>query len=130
MRDKLRRFMYGRYGNDRLNQFMIILSVFCLLLSFFGLWPFYIAAVILLVWEYYRMFSRQISKRSAENAWYLKKEMAVRAYAIRQKNMLKQLKQYHIYKCPGCKQKIRIPRGRGRVEIRCSKCGTEFIKKS
>lgn len=130
MREKFRRFMYGRYGNDRLNQFLMILSVLCLVLSFFGLWPFYIAAVILLVSEYYRMFSRQISRRSAENAWYLKKEAAVRAYLMRKKNMLGQLKQYHIYKCPGCKQKIRIPRGRGRVAIRCSKCGTEFIKKS
>ncbi|MCM1570153.1 MAG: zinc-ribbon domain-containing protein [Roseburia sp.] len=130
MREKLQRFMYGRYGSDRLNQFIMILSIVCLVLSVFGLSFFYVIALALLVLEYYRMFSKQISRRAAENAWYLKKETAVRMYLSRKKHLLKQLKQYHIYKCPGCKQKIRIPRGRGRVAIRCSKCGTEFIKKS
>lgn len=130
MREKLQRFMYGRYGNDRFNQFLMIMALVCLVLSFFGLPFFYLIALALMVYTYYRMFSRQIGKRTAENQWYWKKEMKVRGLFQKKIRELKQLKQYHIYKCPNCKQKLRVPRGRGRVSVRCKKCGTEFIKKS
>ena len=61
---------------------------------------------------------------------YVKKEMKVKGALQKKIREIKQLKEYHIYKCPNCKQKLRVPRGRGRIAIRCRKCGTEFIKKS
>ena len=39
-------------------------------------------------------------------------------------------KVYHYYRCPKCRQKLRVPRGRGRIQISCPRCGTQFIKKS
>ena len=39
-------------------------------------------------------------------------------------------KVYHYYRCPQCRQKLRVPRGRGRIQISCPRCGTQFIKKS
>ena len=39
-------------------------------------------------------------------------------------------KLYHYYRCPQCRQKLRVPRGRGRIQISCPRCGTQFIKKS
>lgn len=130
MRDKLNQFMRGRYGNDRFNQFLMIIALVCLVLSFFGLNVFYLIALLFMVYAYYRMFSRKIYQRSAENQWYLQKENKVRGWFVRRKKEFAQRKTHHIYKCPGCKQKIRVPRGRGRIEIRCQKCGTKFIKKS
>ena len=35
---------------------------------------------------------------------------------------------YHYYRCPQCRQKLRVPRGRGRIQISCPRCGTQFIK--
>ena len=66
MKEKLQRFMWGRYGNDRFNQFLMIVALVCLALSFFGLRIFYVLALALLVYAYYRMFSKDLSKRSAE----------------------------------------------------------------
>ncbi len=130
MKEKLQRFMWGRYGNDRFNQFLMIVALGCLALSFFGLRIFYVLALALLVYAYYRMFSRDMSKRSAENQWYLKKEMKVRGFIAGKKKAFAQRKDYRIFKCPKCGQKLRVPRGKGKIAIRCRKCGEEFIRKS
>ena len=36
----------------------------------------------------------------------------------------------HFYKCPGCGQRIRIPKGHGKIQIRCPKCNATFIRRS
>lgn len=130
MREKLQRFMWGRYGNDKLNQFLMICAMVLLVLSMLLPGPFYLLAVVAMVYVYYRMFSKNIGKRAAENQWYLKKSMKLRGRFEKKKREFGQRKQYHIYRCPGCRQKIRVPRGRGRIAITCRKCGKEFIKKS
>ena len=124
MREKLQRFMWGRYGNDQLNRFLMILVLVLLVLSMIFRGPFYFLALAALIYSYFRMFSRNISKRSAENQWYLRRSMKVRGFVQKKKRELSQMKQYHIYKCPGCGQKIRIPRGKGKIAIRCPKCNT------
>ena len=130
MREKMMRFMQGRYGNDRLGQVMLILALICVVLSLFRI-PFIstIGLVILLL-TYYRMFSRQIGKRAAENQKYLHMERKLRAKLQGRKQALAQSRTHRIYKCPNCRQKIRVPKNRGRIAITCRKCGTEFIKKT
>lgn len=130
MKEKLYRFMQGRYGNDQFNRFLMIVTVICFILSLFGLSPFYVLGIILFVYAYFRMFSRNIYKRSAENTAYLKYEYKVKQKISAFKRDMKQRKTHHIYKCPSCRQKIRIPRGKGKIEIRCPKCGQTFIKRS
>lgn len=135
MKEKFMRFMQGRYGVDQLSKAMLITGLIVILLSSFFTRTgagtlFYFLGWILIIYCYFRIFSRNISKRYAENQAYLAKTYKIRTFFQRQKNSLNQRKVYHIYKCPGCKQKIRIPRGKGKIEIRCPKCGTTFIKKS
>ncbi|MCM1189254.1 MAG: zinc-ribbon domain-containing protein [bacterium] len=130
MREKLSRFMWGRYGNDQLNRFLMVVMLILLVLHMIFGGPFYLLALALLIYSYFRMFSRNIAKRSAENQWYLRKSMKFRGLFQKKRRELSQLKQYHIYRCPNCKQKIRVPRGRGKIAVTCRKCGTEFVKKS
>lgn len=130
MREKLQRFMWGRYGTDRLNQILMIFAFICLLISFFGGGVFYLLATVLLGYSYFRMFSRNVNRRSLENQKYLQAEMKVRGFFQKKKRELAQRKDFRIYKCPGCGQKIRVPKGRGRIAISCRKCGNEFIKKT
>lgn len=91
---------------------------------------FYLGAVALMAYAYFRMFSRNTVKRAAENQWYLSREIKVKSFFGKKKKEFGQRKEYHIYKCPNCKQKIRVPRGRGRIAISCRKCGNEFIRRS
>lgn len=130
VREKIYRFMQGRYGSDGLNRFLLVLALVLMILSMLGV-PFsYLLGIVSMVYAYFRMFSRNIYKRQAENAVYLKYEYKVKQKIATWKRDMKQRKTHHIYKCPSCKQKIRIPRGRGKIEIRCPKCSRTFIKRS
>lgn len=123
--------MYGRNGVDSLGKFVLAISIIVMLLAGWtdSLILSYLSWIGV-IYLYFRMFSRNIYKRSSENQWYLNKTYKIRTFFYRQKNLLLQRKTYHIYKCPTCRQKIRVPRGKGRIEIRCPKCNTRFIKKS
>ncbi len=124
-------FMQGRYGADQMGQMLSAVSMVFLIISLFSRnQAWFLLAVIGIVYNYFRMFSKNISKRYAENQKYLTMTAGIRRKIASWKSQLAQRKIYHIYRCPGCKQKIRVPRGRGKIEIRCPKCNTRFVKKS
>ena len=131
MREKLNRFMYGRYGLDSFGKFLLTAAIVFIGMSWFVKSRILeIVIYALLILSYYRILSRNTYKRALENQRYLEKTYKIRAFFGRKKNTFYQAKNYHIYKCPGCRQKIRIPRGKGKIEIRCPKCSTTFIKRS
>ena len=135
MKERIMRFMQGRYGVDTFCRFLLVAGLIVVFLSAFlgssvvGM-IFYLLGWVMIIYCYFRMFSRNVSKRYAENQAFLAKTYKIRSFFQKQKNIWKQRRVYHIYTCPSCKQKIRIPRGKGKIEIRCPKCGTTFIKKS
>lgn len=123
--------MQGRYGADQMGQMLSAVSMVFLIISLFSRnQAWFLLALIGIVYNYFRMFSKNISKRYAENQKYLTMTAGIRRKIASWKSQLAQRKIYHIYRCPGCKQKIRVPRGRGKIEIRCPKCNTRFVKKS
>ena len=131
MKEKIGRFMQGRYGVDSLTKFLVIAGVIVACISaFVEIRPLIIIAWACVIYAYFRMFSKNYAKRAAENQAFLKHTYKIRSGFARWKNRIAQSKYYHIYKCPDCKQKIRIPRGKGKIEIRCPKCSATFIKRS
>ncbi len=131
-RDRMIRFMQGRYctyrPSDELTKFLLVLFIIFTFTSYFA--PTYLLSLVLLVYLYFRLFSKNISKRYKENETYLKYRNKVVAFFKRRKYKFDQMRKYHIYKCPDCGQKIRIPRGKGKIMVRCPKCGKEFQKRS
>jgi len=131
MREKLNRFMQGRYGVDELNKLILGLAFIFMIISIVSKTSiFNYVCMLALIYAYFRMFSRNIPKRYSENQFNLKYLNRVRGFFNKEKRTLNQRKTHHIYKCPSCKQKIRVPKGKGKIAIRCSKCGTEFYKRS
>lgn len=131
MKERMQRFMAGRYGNDQLNQFIFIVAIISMVLEIIT-WQslFYTLTLVLLILAYVRVFSRNINKRYEENMKFLQKKDAILNKFRRQKYYAAQRRNFHIYTCPQCKQKIRIPKGKGKISITCPKCRTSFIKKS
>ena len=131
MQDKFNRFMAGRYGMDELNRFLLG-TVFGLLIVnlFLRMRVLSLVVMILLVVCYVRMLSRDFAKRREENGKFLVLWQKAAGLFRKEKGKAQDLKQNHIYRCPGCKQKIRVPRGKGKIVITCPKCKTEFTRKS
>lgn len=130
--------MRGRYGADQFARFLSFLLLFLVVLNIFlrrrllGLicWA-------VLIYMYYRIMSKNISRRSAENRRYLQIKGRVLGLFGRKggsgrtfKEEAEYRKTYKIFKCPNCSQKIRIPRGKGQIMISCPRCRTEFEKRS
>lgn len=135
MREKIMRFMQGRYGVDQLSNFLIVCALVIMFVEMIIGNPKARVAgntisMLLILAAYMRILSRNHYKRYEENQRYMKYHNKVKFFVQKQINLLKQRKTHHIYKCPQCRQSIRVPRGKGRIAITCPKCRTEFIKKS
>ena len=134
MREKLMRFMVGRNGNDQLNLFLyavdaVLLIAATLIGGQVGRWM-WVAVLVLLGYIYFRMFSRNLTKRREENGKFLRMLYSVQAGLKIRREKWVQRKDYKFFTCPSCKTTLRVPRGNGKIKIVCRKCGNSFTGKS
>jgi len=134
MREKLMRFMVGRNGNDQLNLFLyavdaVLLIAATLIGGQVGRWM-WVAVLALLGYIYFRMFSRNLTKRREENGKFLRMLYSVQAGLKIRREKWVQRKDYKFFTCPSCKTTLRVPRGNGKIKIVCRKCGNSFTGKS
>ena len=131
MKEKFIRFMYGRYGVDKLSRHLVWAGLILGLLSMlFGGNLLYLLSLATFIYSYFRVFSKNTTKRYRELCSYERFLAKIKGGPARWKREAAQRKQYRIFKCPSCRQKIRIPRGHGMVEIRCKKGGAVFRKRT
>ena len=123
LRSALQRFMVGRYGTDKLNMAILTTSLAICVVGMFI--PNATVRLVLTLISYvlmgvaiWRCFSRSTYKRYRENCKYLQ--------------LLDRIKdrQHKYFDCPRCKQTVRVPRGKGKIAVKCPKCGEKFIRKS
>ena len=121
----------GRYGLDGLGNFLSTAAFVSLILfRITGRAGFYVLGSLGLAYALYRMMSKNHGKRVAENRWYCEKTNGIRKKLWKTQTRIRDRKTHHIYTCPNCSQKIRIPKGRGEIEITCPTCRAKFRRKS
>ncbi len=126
----MRRFMYGRNGFDALSWVLFGLAIIMSLVArFTHIQWFILGYYFFFVFCILRVLSRNIQKRQQENRKLLGLTKSLTAsFKLRQK-MLQERNTFVYLKCPSCKQQLRVPKGKGKISIKCSKCHTEFIRK-
>ena len=130
-KDKMRKFMIGRYGQDELGKFILSLSLILLIINlFFKTAALSAAALVLIIYSYYRIFSRDVRARYAENKKFLTSIDPLRRKFFSSKNKYDNRKVYKYIKCPKCKFEMKVPKNKGKIRVTCKKCGEKFIVKS
>lgn len=136
IRNFLSRVMYGRYGTDQLNLFLLVVWVALYALSIvLNLLRLVLAAQIVnlvaygvVIWSLFRMLSRNYDRRRRENEWYLEKVGPV-SHTLRQMRAQRRDKEHKYFRCPSCGAVLRVPKMKGKLNITCRTCGTVFQKK-
>ena len=132
-RDALYRFMYGRNGVDALNWALFAVELVLSLLSSFVrvqavAATLYFLSVVLMFIVLIRIFSRNLARRQAENAkfltWWTPKANAMRGAKARRADKA------HKYVRCSCGAYCRVPKGVGKVELTCPKCGRKKVIKA
>lgn len=127
----IQKFMAGRRGPDELSLALLIAGiVLWMLSSIFHLEIFNLLSLAVYVYALFRIFSRNLGKRYAENAAFLKLWRGKSSGAKQFFNRLKNSKKYRYFKCPECKSLLRLPRGVGEVTVTCGKCHHAFKEKA
>jgi len=132
MKERLRKIFQGRYGIDNLSFFILIFAV--LLFRIRYLW---ILGIVLTGYVIYRIFSKNLSKRQVELQQFNNVVMNIRR-SIQPlfnklgifRTRLQQRKEYVFVSCPKCKKTLRLPRNKGKLQVTCPVCSSEFIKKT
>ena len=134
IRNFFSRLMYGRYGSDQLNIFLFVIFWLLWLVDIFvrNLLASSIlstVSLVVLLIAFFRIMSRNYSRRRAENDAFLKVFGPLIHWFKRKRNQARD-KDHVYFKCPTCSQVLRVPRGKGKISITCRNCGTVFQEKT
>lgn len=127
MNNKIRNFMYGRYGIDDLYKLLLIICFILLVINMFlNNNIIRIIELLLIFIILYRSLSKNISRRKKENDKYLNiKNRIIKNFNYNKKKY--EERNTHMYKkCPNCKQKIRLPLKKGKHTVKCPNCSYKF----
>ena len=138
LRNSMARFMYGRNGADSLNWAIFALYLAVLLLSMLvvplttHVWVYTLCntlSFVLAIVYIFRAFSRNLDKRRAENArflqWWGPKKRAIQGWNARRRD-----REHRYIKCRHCGTRLRLPRGKGKIEVTCPKCHEKTITRT
>ncbi len=131
---KFQRFMTGRYGTDSLFKALLIFYLIIIVISnivyryskvsYTALW---IMGLAVIIFAFFRVFSKNIQMRRSENESWLKLTQKLKQSTALTKDKIKQRKTHKFVKCSKCKKTLRIPRHKGKVNVTCPHCRNQFL---
>ena len=124
-------WMRGRRGPDDIVYACIFLAVVLVIINLFAhaSWLSWLA-IALIVYGCFRIQSKNLGARAKENEAFLKAIGPLRPWLQNPKAAAAEAKQFKHVKCSHCGQKVRVPRGKGKLRVTCPKCREKFEVKS
>ncbi len=126
-RERLVRFMYGRYGTDQLNIALLVIYLLLLLINLYTrniILPMFMW--VILVFSLFRSLSRNIYARQRENLFFLKIWRPVKSSLALNLRRLVEIRTNRFRRCTNCKIVLRLPRRTGKHTVRCPRCQHRF----
>ena len=126
-RQRFEKFMYGRYGTDKLGTVLLWIALALMLInSFINSLIIYLVELFLICYSFFRLFSKNIGKRYKENEKFEKLLKRIKSFLKLYKAKWRDRKTHVYTKCPSCKVNIRLPRKAGKHTVNCPKCHKTF----
>lgn len=130
----LNKFMQDRYGVDMLNQTLVYIGLIFSIIAVLVQNPngrriFQNLTLVVILYAVFRMLSKNINKRYQENIKFVKATKPIRAEIQILRLKWRDRKEYKYVRCDNCKNVMRVPKNKGKIKIKCRKCGNEFIKR-
>jgi hypothetical protein len=130
MRYRLQQFFYGRNGLDQLGIAALILALVVIILTrITGITPLAFLYLALILYALFRAMSQSIHKRRQENSRFLTIGKAIAAPFKLRVRMFRERKTHRYLRCPKCARWLRVPKGKGKISISCTRCHESFIRK-
>jgi predicted RNA-binding Zn-ribbon protein involved in translation (DUF1610 family) len=123
--DKIAFYFRNSYGFDKFSKYLIIIGLLLTTGRYAAIFGY--AIIIYSIW---RSVSKNKQKRYQELSVFESYLMILKQKFYRFKASIISSRNYKVFKCPNCSQKLRVPRKKGKLVITCKKCGTEFRRKS
>lgn len=128
---KLMEWLQGRQGPDDLAVFSMNLAIVVVVVNLFARvsWLGWVA-LVLIAYSMFRIQSKNLGARARENEAFLKALGPARPWVQNPRAAWAELRAYKHVKCASCKQRVRVPRGKGKLRVTCPRCKTKFEVRS
>lgn len=131
LRESFMRFMAGRYGSDKLNNFLLWAYMVLWFIGLFfrrGMVGFVLSTIgtVIAVVLLCRMLSRNNPRRQAENERFIRVWALIAAWFRQQCIRIRDIRRWRYRTCPYCSARLRLPIRRGRRTVTCSRCHSQF----
>lgn len=128
---RLMEWLRGRQGPDDLAVFSVNLAIVIVLVNVFARtgWLGWVG-LALVAYAMFRIQSRNLGARARENEAFLSALGPARPWVQNPRAAWAELRAYKHVRCSSCRQRVRVPRGKGRLRVTCPRCKTKFEVRS